>query len=52
VGASANLYFMIASVFLITGVMTWVAKRFTLPALEDFEDASLGSNEKMGKTEK
>ncbi|MFH1941213.1 MAG: AbgT family transporter [bacterium] len=52
VGASANLYFMIASVFLITGVMTWVAKRYTLPALEDFEDASLGSKKKMGKTEK
>lgn len=52
VGASANLYFMIASVFLITGVMTWVAKRFTLPALKDFEDASLGSKERMGKTEK
>jgi len=49
---SANLYFMIASVFLITGVMTWVAKRFTLPALKDFEDASPGSKESMGKTVK
>ena len=52
VGASANLYFMIASVFLLTGVMTWVAKKFTLPALDDFEAVSPSNNEKMDKTEK
>jgi len=37
VGASANLYFMIASVFLLAVVMSWVGKRFTLPACGDIE---------------
>lgn len=32
VGASANLYFMIASVFMLAIVMSWVGKRFTIPA--------------------
>jgi len=32
VGASANLYFMIASVIMLAFVMSWVGKRFTLPA--------------------
>ncbi|MCK5148955.1 AbgT family transporter [bacterium] len=37
VGASSNLYFMIASVFMLALVMTWVAKRFTLPACNTVE---------------
>ena len=46
VGASANLYFMIASVFVLAGVMSWVAKRFTLGACGDFaEDAAISKSE-------
>jgi len=32
VGAAANLYFMIASVFMLAIVMSWVGRRFTIPA--------------------
>ena len=36
VGASANLYFMIASVIMLAFVMSWVGKRFTEPACGEF----------------
>ncbi len=32
VGAAANLYFMIASVFMLSIVMSWIGRRFTIPA--------------------
>lgn len=32
VGAAANLYFMIASVFMLAVVMAWVGRKFTIPA--------------------
>jgi len=32
VGATANLYFMIASVLMLAVVLAWVGKRFTIPA--------------------
>jgi aminobenzoyl-glutamate transport protein len=32
VGAAANLYFMIASVFMLALVMSWVGKKYTIPA--------------------
>ncbi|MBD3423100.1 MAG: hypothetical protein GF417_01495, partial [Candidatus Latescibacteria bacterium] len=32
VGATANLYFMIASVLMLAVVMAWVGKKYTLPA--------------------
>ncbi len=35
VGAAANLYFMIASVFVLAIVMSWVGKKFTLPLCQD-----------------
>ncbi len=37
VGASANLYFMIASVFMLAIVMSWVGKRFTIPACGEYK---------------
>lgn len=37
VGASSNLYFMIASVFMLAVVMSWVGKRFTIPVCGDAE---------------
>jgi aminobenzoyl-glutamate transport protein len=46
VGASANLYFMIASVFVLAGVMTWVAKKFTLPVCGNIAvDAEISNSE-------
>ena len=35
VGATANLYFMIASVLMLAVVMAWVGKKYTLPACGD-----------------
>jgi len=32
VGAAANLYFMIASVFMLSVVMTWIGKKYTIPS--------------------
>ena len=52
VGASANLYFMIASVFILAGVMTWVAKRFTLPACGSVAEDAAISKAEPSKVEK
>ena len=46
VGASANLYFMMASVFLLAIVMAWVGKRFTIPACGDAEAVKLEVKDK------
>jgi aminobenzoyl-glutamate transport protein len=35
VGATANLYFMIASVLMLAVVLAWVGKKFTVPACGD-----------------
>ena len=54
VGASANLYFMIASVFVLAVVMAWVGKRFTLPACGELEEDAeiVEDNEDIKKAEK
>jgi len=54
VGASANLYFMIASVFVLAVVMAWVGKRFTLPACGEYEEdvEIVEDNEDTKKAEK
>ncbi len=52
VGASANLYFMIASVFVLAGVMTWVAKRFTLPICNVVTEDAVIDNAEPGEKEK
>ncbi len=38
VGAAANLYFMIASVLMLSIVMTWVGRRYTIPACGEPKD--------------
>ncbi|MFP4547031.1 MAG: AbgT family transporter [Fidelibacterota bacterium] len=45
VGAAANLYFMIASVFLLAIVMSWVGKKFTLPLCEGTEPITIETKE-------
>lgn len=45
VGAAANLYFMIASVFVLAFVMSWVGKKFTLPLCQDTTPVELDTNE-------
>ncbi len=45
VGAAANLYFMIASVFLLAIVMSWVGKKYTLPLCEGTEPILLETKE-------
>ncbi|MFO7891435.1 MAG: AbgT family transporter [bacterium] len=53
VGASANLYFMIASVVMLMFVMSWVGKRYTLPVCGDAEaDMSDVKEEKDTKSQK
>ncbi len=52
VNVFANWYFMVASVFFLAALGTWVTKRFVLPRLETTEDAELARPEPLTPEEK
>ncbi len=47
--ATSNLYFMIASTFMLAVLFTWVVKKFTLPLFRD-EKIEISSEEHVGLT--